>query len=204
MPTRNVVKIFVPESYYHVYDRGWNLTKLFLDEEDYAFFEYILARHLSPDPVKDRKGREYLHFYPTIQLNAYCLMGNHFHMLVYQQEEHAMTDLMKSILVAYTTYFNKKYHRRGALFESTYKAVLISRDDQLMHITRYIHLNHASYRTWRHSSYLDFLSETPRSFIDAAPILDLFSSPQEYAAFVADYEQLQRERDTIKHSLSAE
>lgn len=204
MPTRNVVKVYVPDSYYHIYNRGWNLTKIFLDDEDYNYFERILARHLSPEPAKDKKGREYAHFYSTIRLNSYCLMGNHFHMLVYQKDEHAISELMKSLLVAYTFYFNKKYKRRGALFESTYKAVLIHEDVQLMHITRYIHLNHDSYQFWSHSSYQDYLSDKPRPFIDPSSILELFSSRKQYAEFVADYEELQRERDTIKKELSAE
>lgn len=203
MPTRNVVKVYIPDSYYHVFNRGWNLTKIFLDEEDNIYFERILERHLSPEPVKDSKGREYTHFFPTIQLNAYCLMGNHFHMLIYQNDEHAMSALMKSVLVAYTTYFNKKYKRRGALFESTYKAVRIGDDMQLMHITRYIHLNHKSYRTWRHSSYKDYLSNDPHVFIQPIPILELFESKEKYEEFVADYEELQRERDTIKQELAA-
>ncbi|MFZ2544652.1 MAG: transposase [Candidatus Saccharimonadales bacterium] len=204
MPTRNVVKIYVPDSYYHIYNRGWNLTEIFLDEEDYSYFERILERHLSLKPRQDSRGREYAHFFPIIQLNAYCLMGNHFHMLVYQQNEHAIADLMKSILVAYTFYFNKKYKRRGALFESTYKAVLIREDIQLMHITRYIHLNHNSYQFWQHSSYQDYLSDEPREYINPRPILELFASRKQYEEFVADYEELQRERDTIKRELSAE
>jgi putative transposase len=131
-------------------------------------------------------------------------MGNHLHMLIYQREEHAITALMKSILVAYTIYFNKKYKRRGALFESTYKAVLIREDAQLMHISRYIHLNHSSYSKWRYSSYLDYLIKQPRDFVRPAPILDLFTSKKQYEEFVADYEELQKERDFIKRELSAE
>lgn len=204
MPIRNVVKVFVSDSYYHVYGRGWNLTKIFIDEEDYVFFEYLISRHLSPVPVKDKKGREYTHLYPVIQLNAYCLMGNHFHLLIHQGSEDGMTKLMKSLLVAYTTYFNKKYNRRGALFESTYKAVRIDDDSQLMHITRYIHLNHPSFRTWPHSSYLDYFASEPRSSVVTEPILELFPSKEKYQEFVSDYEELKRERDKIKQDLSAE
>jgi len=78
------------------------------------------------------------------------------------------------------------------LFESTYKAVRISNDAQLMHITRYIHLNHNSYKTWLHSSYRDYLSVSPREFIALIPILELFSSLKQYEEFVDDYEELQK------------
>lgn len=153
MPSRNVAKVYLPDTFYHVYNRGWNLTKIFRDEEDYNHFEALLARHISPEPVKDRKGREYPHYHDEIQLNAYCLMENHFHLLVYQRDETALTDLMRSVLVAYTMYHNKKYRQRGKVFESTYKAVPIHSDEKLMHITRYIHLNRSEYRTWKHGSY---------------------------------------------------
>ena len=201
MPTRNRVKIYVSDMYYHVYNRGWNRSEIFIDEEDYHYFESLIARHVSPEDVKDRKGREYRWLRPIIQLNAYCLMPNHFHMLVYQTEETGLSQLMSSVLTAYTMYFNKKYKRRGSLFESTYKAVIIVEDSQLMHITRYIHLNHAKYRTWLHSSYGDYLG-SPRDWIDPTQILGLFNSKQQYQEFVDDYEGLQRERDSIKAELA--
>ncbi len=108
---------------------------------------------------------------------------------------------MSSVLTTYTMYFNKKYKRRGSLFESTYKAILITDDSQLMHITRYIHLNHAKYRSWPFSSYGDHL-KIARDWIDTKPILELFTSPQAYREFTDDYEQLQRERDNIKAELA--
>lgn len=201
MPTKNVLKIFAPDSFYHVYNRGWNRNKVFLDEEDCMYFEYLLSRYLSPKPVKDKQGREYPHFYNATRLNAYCLMGNHFHLLFYQySDEKAISKLITSLMTSYTSYFNKKHKRRGSPFESTYKAVWVGDDAQLMHITRYIHLNHAQYKTWIHSSYQDYLS-TPREWVDPQPILELFSSVAHYKEFVADYEAVQRERDDIKQSL---
>lgn len=203
MPTKNVTKVFIPNAFYHVYNRGWNLGKIFLDEADCAYFEQLLARHLSPDPVRDSHGKEYKHFYADVHLVAYCLMGNHFHILFYQYEETAITRLMTSVMTAYTAYFNKRHKRRGSLFESTYKAVWVGSDSQLMHITRYIHLNHSRYATWSHSSYGDYLRfpDRMREWIDPVRILDLFASREEYEDFVADYEELQRERDEIKSEL---
>lgn len=76
----------------------------------------------------------------------------------------------------------------------------MSEDVQLMHITRYIHLNHSKYDDWPHSSYGDYLNN-PRPWVDATPILGLFASKQDYKEFVSDYEEIQRERDTIKSEL---
>lgn len=201
MPGRNTLKIYIPDSYYHLYNRGWNRTEIFLDDEDYYYFEWLLARHLSPEPVKDKKGREYPHHYPLLHLNAYCLVPNHFHLLTYQTDENGIKKLASSVLTAYTMYFNKKYKRRGPLFENTYKAVRVDNDAQLMHITRYIHLNHKDYRTWSHSSYKDYLTEA-REWIDSTPILELFSNVATYKEFVDDYEDVQRTRDMIKAEMA--
>lgn len=201
MPTKNRVKVYVADYYYHLYNRGWNRTDIFKDEDDYACFERLLARHLSPAPVIDTKGREYRHLRNSMDLVAYCLMPNHFHMLVYQKDDHAISQLMSSVLTAYTMYFNRKYKRRGSLFESTYKAVPILEDAQLLHITRYIHLNHSSYRTWPYSSYGDYL-EMSREWVYPDTILELFNSKLLYKEFVDDYEAMQRERDRIKAELA--
>lgn len=201
MPTRNRVKVYVADTYYHLYNRGWNRTEIFKENEDYEYFEWLLARHLSTEPARDAKGREYRHLRENADLIAYCLMPNHFHILVYQRDNYTIAQLMSSVLTAYTMYFNRKYRRRGSLFESTYKAVPIIEDSQLMHITRYIHLNHSKYITWPHSSYNDYLLN-PREWIDPKNILDLFSSKEKYKEFVHDYESLQRERDAIKAELA--
>lgn len=201
MPTKNVAKVFVPHAFYHVYNRGWNLGKIFYDGADRQYFEGLLARHLSPIASTDKLGREYKHFYTQLHLVAYCLMGDHFHILLYQyDDEKSISHFMTSLITAYTAYFNKRHKRRGSLFESTYKAVWIGNDTQLMHITRYIHLNHADYASWQHSSYRDYM-QIPREWIDSKPILELFSSKAAYQEFVADYESLQHERDSIKQEL---
>jgi putative transposase len=122
-------------------------------------------------------------------------MPNHFHMLVYIRDEAAATKFISSVMTAYTMYFNKKYKRRGPLCESRFKAVIILQNDQLMHITRYIHLNN--------SSYHDYAREHPRNWINSAPILELFTGKEAYLEFVDDYAELQRERDSIKKELAA-
>jgi putative transposase len=200
MPIRNVIKPYIADSFYHLYNRGWNKGKIFLDDSDYEYFEYLLARTLSDAPIKDSKGREFVWLRPRIDLNSYCLMPNHFHLLVYQRDEMAITDLMRTIIIGYGMYFNKKYGRRGGLFESRFKAVPMRADDQLQHITRYIHLNHHDFRVWPYSSYGDYL-ESARSWLDVRTVLDLFESPKIYEQFVLDYEDEQRTRDEIKRQI---
>jgi len=201
MPQKNTSKLFVEDSYYHVYNRGWNKQMIFRDEEDYSFFESLFERHLSPDLKTDAKGRSYKHLAESIQLNSYCLMENHFHLLVHQDTSDAMTELMLSIMTAYTMYFNRKYAQKGTLFESSYKAVRISDDSQFVHISRYIHLNHYNYRVWPHSSYEDYLYGA-REWLDVEPVLELFSTRERYAEFMDDYEDMQRGLEALKRELA--
>ena len=122
-------------------------------------------------------------------------------MLVYQTDVRGVELLMKTVANAYTMYFNKKYKRRGPMFENVFRAVQIISDEQLQHITRYIHLNHWDYKQWAHSSYSDYLSAN-REWIAPDRILELFDSKMEYDEFVNDYEALQRENDFLKAELA--
>jgi putative transposase len=203
VPGKNTIKTYRSDYYYHVYNRGWNRGEIFLDTSDYEYFEYLLGRTLSPVQTKDAKGRTFTWLRDKLELNAYCLMPNHFHMLVYQYEEQGVTKLIQSVCTAYTMYFNKKHKRRGPLFENRFKAVEIVRDNQLQHITRYIHLNHRDFRIWPHSSYADYLdSSRGRSWLAPQQILDIFDSTTQYQAFVLDYEAAQCERDQLKQELA--
>jgi putative transposase len=201
MPGKNIIKLFEPEGSYHIYNRGINRSEIFLDAADYGYFEWLVERCLSPAPTKDPKGREYLRLDNDLELNAYCLMPNHFHLLCYQYSIDGVTKFIRSVCTAYTMYFNKKYKRRGPLFENSYRAVPILRDGQLLHISRYIHLNHKNFRTWPHSSLADYLGIS-RPWVTPDRIMGLFDSLKQYHKFVLDYEQAQRELESIKRELA--
>lgn len=175
-----------------------------MDTEDYEFFLSLMNRHLCSAPSKDKNGRTYPHFRPQVSLLAYCLMPNHYHFLFFQKENpEALSKLMASIATAYTMYFNRKYKRRGPLFENRFKASAIYSDAYLQHITRYIHLNPSKFKSWPYSSYADYLNPTAcPDWLDPLPILDLFDSQKQYTQFVQDYEGLHRELDTLKHELA--
>lgn len=203
MPGRNLARLFAPDSYYHVYNRGVNRGKIFIDKEDYEFFSALFGRYLSFKPQKDNKGREYLHLANELQILAYCWMPNHFHLLIYQSDSKGMLRLMMSVATAYTVYFNKKYKRSGPLFENNYRASLISNDSYLQHISRYIHLNPAEYRTWAYSSYAAYTkNDTDAEWVHPQPILDLFDSADQYRQFVADYEDAKKALDEMKVELA--
>jgi putative transposase len=186
MPSRNIEKIFLPDTYYHVYNRGVNKRRIFLDEQDYAVFLNLFKRYLSKMPVKDLKGREYPWLHNDMQLLSFCLMPNHFHLLVFQVRETAIKKLLHGVCTAYTRYFNEKYQRVGPLFQSRYKASMITSDAYLQHISRYIHLNPRDYLAWPYSSLPYYLGSKDADWVNPAKITGLFGTPQRYLDFLAD------------------
>lgn len=201
MPSRNVLKIDIPESYYHVYARGHGRQNLFRDEEDFETFTNLFARYLSREQARDRNGKPYPHLNKKVSLLCYCLMKNHFHLLLYQRPEGAMSSLMRAIMTSYSRYFNKKYGLSGALFESRYKASRISSDPYLMHISRYIHLNPKNWKAYPYSSIQDYFIGKPE-WLESQQVIDLFGSLPIYADFLDDYTGYKESFETIKDELA--
>lgn len=146
---------FVEGEYYHLYNRGNSKQKIFLDDRDRERFLKLLYLcnskgriDFNNDIVKRKinawdfeKGK------PIVNIGAWVLMPNHFHLYITQKTEarlpsgSAITDFMHRVLTAYSKYFNAKYNRVGALFESKFKSVHISKDTQAKYLFSYIHLN---------------------------------------------------------------
>ena len=201
MPSRNRVKVYAPESYYHVYNRGLNKEIIFREQDDYAVFLNLLKRYLSKEPAKDNKGRVYESMYGQMELLAFCLMPNHFHLLIYQNDLDAITNLIRRISTSYVRYFNKKYKRSGPLFEERFKGSLINRDEYLLHISRYIHLNPRSFKDWAFSSLPYYLGARKADWIMPQRILELFEGDN-YLNFVNDYKDHKKMLDEIKSELA--
>lgn len=201
MPGRNIYKVDVAESYYHIYSRGVNKRVIFRESKDYAVFLNLLKRYLGKTQQKDRQGRPYPNFYGDIELLAFCLMPNHVHLLCYQYEAGLMQRLMRGLMTSYSVYFNKTYQRRGPLFESRYKASLISSDGYLQHISRYIHLNPQDWRGYVFSSLPYYLGEKQSSWLNPQRMLDLFDG-EPYEEFVSDYESHKKILEELKYELA--
>ena len=153
MPHKNTVKHFVENGIYHAYNRGVEKRKIFLDDQDYRVFLHLLKYYLSPTnaqadhPIVKTGNLNLLRPRPLknleneVELIAYCLLPNHFHLLLKQSSIDGMTKLLRRVATTYSLYFNRRYKRVGYLFQGNYKAVLIDNDPVLLHISRYIHLN---------------------------------------------------------------
>lgn len=193
MPGINVNKIFIKDGYYHIYNRGVEKRKIFLDEQDYKVFLYNLKEYLSkPKKQSDLKTnftlqgttfkgipRQRKNYHKKINLLAYCLMPNHFHLLINQSDNKSISNYMKSLLVKYSMYFNNKYDRVGQLFQGRYKAILIQDENYLLHLSRYIHLNpseHTEDLINTYSSYANYLELRKTKWVKPKFILKFFNN----------------------------
>ncbi len=191
MPSRNVVKTYVTDNYYHVYSRGVNKQAIFRDDEDRDLFLSLLKRYLSTERASRKKHATYTSFAGTIDLVAYCLMDNHIHLLLYQHDDpFALPGLMRRVMTTYSMYFNKKYDRVGPLFQSRYLASRIDNDPYLHHISRYIHRNPSQWSQYRYSSLRFYRGDAKADWVKPDLILSLFdNSSQKYLNFVASMDE---------------
>ena len=157
MPGLNIVKIYRPNSFYHIYNRGNEKQKIFHGDKDYEKFITILQKAVESSEVR---------------LHCYCLMPNHFHLLVSQKNSHAIIKLMRILLSTYVGFFNIKYTRVGHLFQGTYRARIIKDERDLLQTSAYIHNNPRKHKPrldlkkYRYSSYLSYVKGVKNDWID--------------------------------------
>lgn len=143
---------------------------------------------------KIKKTLSLKNFFGEINLLAYCLMPNHFHLLLNQSRARSIDDLTSSIMTRYVMYFNKKNSRTGPLFQGVYKAVLVESETQLLHLSRYIHRNPLCLNGGRahqklYTSLPDYLSKRKTEWIKPEIILSYFSKTNlrnSYFSFVEE------------------
>ena len=209
MPPKNSLKTYVDDSYYHIYNRGVAKCPIFLDRTDYVAFLADLKFYLSPIPkyfkgvsLKVNKNDKTYTYFPSqqpkdhtgkIDLVAYCLMSNPFHLCIRQTDKMSMSYFMRSLATKYSMYFNKKYARVGKLFQGTYKAVLVTEELQFLYLTKYIHRNPLELTSklseYPYSSYRNYLDIIHQNWIHAENVLTYFSktNPKNtYQAFVEE------------------
>lgn len=198
MPARNVTKIYVEDSYYHVYNRGVSGQEIFRDDKDYEVFLGLLKRYLDLTSTKKLNRVNYPSFAGDVSLMAYCLMPNHFHLLLHQQSKDGMKGLLKCVSTSYSMYFNKKYQRIGAVFQQRYRAVRMTDQAQFAHISRYIHLNPKQYDTWLWSSLGYYLGDKHSTWLHT----DRLPEVGDYRAFLEDYVDRRDELKLLKDELA--
>jgi len=194
MPSRTVP--LTAGGYYHLYNRGHNRAPIFFEKENYRF----MLQQLREFVVKDA------------MIVAYVLMPNHYHLLV-RAESDRLSHAMQLFGISYTKAMNKRFHRTGSIFQGAFQAKFVERDEYLLHLSRYIHLNPVRAglvqhpEDWVYSSYQEYIGLRDGSLPHPEPVLQLFAGQiseilvmrQRYREFMQDYQPAQRER--IQHLL---
>jgi len=152
---------------YHIYNRGVDKRDIFMNDEDYFRFIHDLFEFndVNPSPnlneilfnqkMKNMEvGLPYIKREPRkilVEILCYCLMDNHYHLIVRQKSENGITEFMRKLGTGYTNYFNQKYERTGALFQGRFKSVCIKNNTHLIYLPIYIHLNPLDFKFhgWR-------------------------------------------------------
>lgn len=160
------VRAIAPNEYYHVFNRGAFRANTFREKDDWARFLFLILYSQSPItfPRISRvvRGADMTEGFPVdleiqekiqterfIELVAFCVMPNHFHLLLRENEENGISRYMQRVQLAYTNYFNEKHATSGHVFEGRYKTVHVKDDEQLMHLSAYIHRNPRELRAWK-------------------------------------------------------
>lgn len=185
------------------YLRMMQLLKYYQVETDQKFSDFVALKDVIKDSfdsylVKTIKDKEKL-----VQIIAYCLMPTHLHLILKQLEDKGISKYCGNILNSFSRYFNTKHKRKGPLWEEKFKNVLVGNDEQILHLTRYIHLNPVTAflikkpEEWPYSSYKEYLGlSNGLKLCNYEDILDL--KPSSYRRFVNDRISYQRELAKIK------
>ncbi len=219
MPTNRKV-VFANGEYYHVFNRGVEKRPTFttkyeflraVDSIDFYRFGNLPIRYSKYLALNNDKKAEFYKRLDSSQLQveiiAYCLMGNHFHFLLKQLKEGGIVKFMAKFTNSYTKYFNTKHERVGPLFQGVFKAVHIESDEQLIHLSRYIHLNPVKgfivkpeeLSNYQWSSYPEYLGNKERKIVTLVNVLNFFKTGSDYQKFVLDQVDYLKKLSSIEH-----
>lgn len=161
------------DSIYHIYNRGVNKQAIFFSNKNYEYFIYKMAYHFQERAV----------------ILAYCLMPNHYHLLVRITREDFVNNGLKPFLIAYTRAINIEQDRVGPLFQGHYQSNLLDNDTYLLECVKYIHLNPVKAKLvenpqdWKYSSYKLYLSNNQNTIIDPTFVMRFFDTREEFIEF---------------------
>jgi len=214
---------FVTGEYYHIYNRGIDKRIIFKSKKDYERFIMLLYLANSDDSFRldNILNKQHKTFgealvldkdEPLVSIGAWCLMTNHFHLLIRQEADGGVTKFMRKLGVGYSMFFNIKYQRKGALFGGLFKSKLIGVDDNYMRqLFGYIHINplEIEFPEWKdkikkssinmnmkkflesyqYSSYLDYVGKdrVEKNIINPKNFPDYFQNSQSFQDFIENY-----------------
>jgi len=205
---------------YHVFNQSVAKQPIFISNQDYRraldvlrFYQYrnpslrfSFYNRLSISQKEEFFSRLILSAEKLVEIICFCLMPNHVHFLLKNLRENGISRFMSNFQNSYAKYFNTRISRVGSVFRQNFKAVRIESEEQLLHVSRYIHLNPVSsflievkdLKTYPWSSYPPYLTQG-ETWIQKELILAHFKSVEHYKQFILDQVDYQRKLEIIKH-----
>ena len=206
---------------YHVYNRSvGNEDILDYKKNLYRFLE-IIEYYRLPQRIRYSKYKTLPHVVkkdydinlkkssPLVDIYAYALMPNHYHLLLKQLQDNGINKLVSNCQNSFAKYYNKKNERHGALFQNSFKARTIETDEDFMHVSRYIHLNPITSLLLKQDELKNspltslpcYLDNRLNNFINTSNLIDMFVSREKYYRFVIDQADYQKKVGMIKRYL---
>lgn len=219
MPYRKIV--FANNEIYHVYNRSVGKIPILLDTRtnerlldviNYYRYGNLTLRYSFFRRLQKKQKEELLESLnknnpKLVEILTFCLMPNHLHFLLKQLQTNGIAQFMRNTQNSYAKFFNTKYNRVGALFQALFKAVRIETTEQLLHVSRYIHLNPVTsfiiklegLEDYPWTSFPEYTKKRTLPFINTKIIVENFRSAAKYKEFVFDQADYQKELAKIKH-----
>ena len=203
---------------YHVFNRSVGKEEIFINTREleralvlleyyrfpqklrYSFFKR-LQKEIKQIYVSEYKSRD-----PSVEIYAFALMPNHFHLLIKQTAELGIEKFISNFQNSYAKYYNTKFQRNGSLFQKPFKAKRITSDEEFLHVSRYIHLNpvtsflirYDDLKVYPWTSYRYYIGKEKNDIVNTGIIGNLIGAGQKYSRFVANQVDYQRKLHLIK------
>lgn len=211
MPRRTT--LLQNDYFYHIYNRGVEKRQIYLIDRDYErFLETLYYYQFSgPKPRFSNRYRfkknEFNKNPKIVEIICYCLMPNHFHILLKQLADNGIREFISNISNSYTKYFNTKHTRIGPLLQGEFKAVPVESEEQLIHLSRYIFLNPyvagitKDWEDFPYSSFKELSGKVGTLICNVKDVLGLFKNIDDYRSFISDHASYALDLAHIKHLL---
>ena len=179
--------IYQKDNYYHVFNRGCNKEKIFLADSDYR--NLLTKIKLTKDKYR-------------VEVVAYCLLPNHYHLMLYQKSDKPISDWLRDLFNGYVQRFNRKYDRSGTIFERTAKPKIITSDKYLVDVIHYIHSNPFKHgfvdnsEEWEFSSLSEYLCEE-NMLVNNKMLKDYFTAEYKYQTSFHEYLERKKYKDEL-------